>query len=246
LKIIITFLFLFISSILFSQEISGKIYDGKMVVGDIKITNLSTKKVTYSDDEGDFIIQAQPNDSIRFYSLFYKTHVLKIEEFHFDEKFVVELKEITNELDEIVLNQVREKEFNEEGYTNDFNKVLQNDIKNNPHLYQPATNGDADILAIVGLIAKLFKGKKSKKEAITTIDYEGYKTLFSTSDFFNNQFLNENLNITDEQKFLFFGFCSEKGIDSKLLLEKNQFLFIEELVKSSHEFLAILEKNKND
>ncbi|AXT19337.1 hypothetical protein D7030_13025 [Flavobacteriaceae bacterium AU392] len=244
MKIKVTLFFTIIPLIILSQEISGKIYDDKAVVSGVKITNITQNKITYTDENGDFKIVGALNDSIHFYSLFHKEQIIKITKGHLKEVFVVELKKITNNLDEVLLNKVLEKEFNQENHSTNFDGQIQEDIKQRPYLYQPPPSGNADILAIVGLVAKLFKSKKPKKEPLIPIGYEAFKTLFATSDFFTESLLKHQLHISDENKYSFFGYCSERGIDSKLLSKNKRILLLEELVKSSNEFLIVMEKNK--
>lgn len=244
MKIKITILFIFIPLLICSQNVSGKIYDDKTVVPGVRVTNISQNKTTYTDENGDFKIVGMLNDSIRFYSLFHKEQNIKIIEAHLKEVFVIELKKITNNLNEVLLTKVLEKEFNQEEHSTNFAGQIQEDIKRRPYLYQQAPSGNADILAIVGLVAKLFKSKKTKKEPLIPIGYDTFKTLFSTSDFFTESLLKNQLHISDENKYSFFNYCSERGIDSKLLSENKRIPLLEELVKSSNEFLITIKSNK--
>ena len=226
-----------------AQVITGKIYNDKSTIEDVIVTNITQSKTTYSNSEGNFKIDATINDSIRFTAGFYTTQFLKVKAIHFEEIFIIELKTDLNELDEVLLsNELKEKVFDEKKESVELQNLIKEDIKNNPHLYQPAPSGNADIFAIVGLVASLFKNKKSKKETVIPLDYNDFKDLFSTSEFFTEEFLVNDLNIPLKYKFQFFDFCAEYEIDSKLMTEENTFLLLDELIKSSNAFLRLIKK----
>src|SRR5690606_19469708 len=109
-----------------------------------------------------------------------------------------------------------------------------------------APSGNADIIAIVGLIAKLFKSKKSKKEAITYATYQQLQNLFSTNSYFNDTFLKRDLNIPAEYKNLFLEYCETQAIETKLLSPDNRFMLVDTLVKCSNDFLEIVNNHKKD
>ena len=158
------FLFLLFSIITSAQQITGKVYDSKSVLKNIKISNITKQIAVYSDDEGIFKIKAELNDSLVFSSIFYKEQRLQITQYHLDNVFVVELKKTTNSLDEVVLtSSPKAKEFSEEKYQANFGEQLKNDMKNNPHLYGQPSSGNMDFVKIIGLIGKLFKKKNKKR-----------------------------------------------------------------------------------
>jgi len=230
-----------------SQSIKGKVYDDAATVNGAKIVNITQQILTYTNDKGDFQIDATVGDSIVFSSLFHFEKTIKVTKSSFDDVMVVELKKIVNELDEVELtNEPTEKPFDPVVANETLQTQIQNDIKANPHLYSKSPSGNADIIAIVGLIAKLFKSKKPKKEAITYATYQQLQNLFSTNSYFNDTFLKRDLNIPAEYKNLFLEYCETQAIETKLLSPDNRFMLVDTLVKCSNDFLEIVNNHKKD
>lgn len=246
LKKLSYFFFLLFSITTSAQHITGKVYDSKSVLKNIKISNITKQSVVYSDDEGIFKIKAELNDSLVFSSIFYKEQRLQITQYHLDELFVVELEKTTNSLDEIAIkSNPKAKEFSEEKYQANFGEQLKNDMKNNPHLYGPPSSGNMDFVKIIGLIGKLFK-KKNKEDAIIYATYTDFKNTFEKSSFFNNKLLTDDLKIEADYKFLFFEFCETKQINLELLNKQHQVELLDLLFKASEEFLAFIERYKQN
>lgn len=230
-----------------SQSIKGKVYDDAATVNGAKIVNITQQILTYTNDKGDFQIGAAVGDSIVFSSLFHFEKTIKVTKPNFDDVMVVELKKIVNELDEVELtNEPTEKPFDPIVANETLQTQIQNDIKANPHLYSKSPSGNADIIAIVGLIAKLFKSKKPKKEAITYATYQQLQNLFSTNSYFNDTFFQRDLNIPAEYKNLFLEYCEAQAIETKLLVPDNRFMLVDTLVKCSNDFLEIVNNHKKD
>lgn len=239
------FLFLLCSIATSAQQITGKVYDNKSVLKDIKVSNITKQSTVYSDNQGLFKIKAELNDSIVLSSIFYKEQNITVTQYHLDNTFVVELKKITNSLDEIALKSTpKAKAFNEKKYNVSFSEQLKNDMKNNPHLYGPPPSGNMDIIKIIGLIGKLFKKKKT--DIIVYATYTDFKDLFEKDSFFNNTLLNKDLKIEDDYKYLFFEFCDAKQINIELLNAKHQVELLDRLFKISEEFLSFITQYKQD
>lgn len=67
----IIYVLLVVSNLVFSQQkITGKIYGEKAVAKHVRITNITQDTSTYSDEKGDFSINASENDTISFESSF--------------------------------------------------------------------------------------------------------------------------------------------------------------------------------
>ncbi len=239
-------LFLLVSITASAQEITGKVYDAKSVLKNIKISNITKQSAVYSDNEGIFKIKADLNDSLVFSSIFYKEQRLQITQYHLDSIFVVELKKTTNSLDEVTLkSNPKAKAFDQEIYQANFGEQLKNDMKNNPHLYGPPPSGNMDFVKIIGLISKLFK-KKNKDNVIVYATYTDLKNTFEKSSFFNDKLLTNDLKIEIDYKFLFFEFCETKQINLELLNKQHQVELLDQLFKASEEFLTFIERYKQE
>ncbi len=227
------------------QIVKGKVYDNETTVSGVKITNKTRQTTTYSNNHGDFAIEAAVNDSITFSSLFHKTQTIIIKKSDFDDVIVVELKKDINQLNEVVLTPEKAKPFDEQEANTHINKQFKSDIQRNPHLYSKVS-GNADFLAIAKLIGKLFKNKKPKDTITPPITIENFTQLFSTNAYFNEKLLKNDLNISEDYKHLFFEYCETQSLDSKLLQQEHRFLLLDALLKCSNDFLKIVSQHKKD
>lgn len=227
-----------------AQTLSGKVYDTKSVVKDMKVLNKSQNRLTVTNQDGDFSIEAKVNDTISFQSIFYHPLEVILKQSHFDDITVFEVKEIVSELDEVEIQSEPEQPvFEEETYNQDLHNLIKEDIKRNPGLYQsPNAQYGVDFIYLIGQVVKLFKRKRSKESTYKPITYKQMDSLFATSSFFNKRLATENLKIPEDKAKLFYDFCSAKGISSKLLLEENKMILLEELVVNSQLFLILLEE----
>ena len=228
-----------------AQTLKGKVYDATATVKGIKVFNETQKRVTATDEKGNFNIEAKVSDTLLFESLFHHPKAVILTDAHFEEIAVFELKKIVNELDEVEVKAEPEiLVFEEETYNTELHNLISEDIKNHPEKYKPveATYG-VNFIAIIGLVAKLFKKKnKFKAPVYEPITYEQMDSVFTKSTFFNKQLLTENLKIPIDKRYLFYDFCEAQYISSELLKEENKMQFLEELVVNSQLFLILLEE----
>lgn len=241
-------IFLFFLSFNFNlpaQTLSGKVYDTKTVVKDMKVINKTQHILTVTNKDGDFSIEAKVNDTISFQSIFYHPLEVVLKQSHFDDINVFEVEEIVSELDEVEIQSEPEQPiFKEETYNQNLQNLIKEDIKRNPGLYQsPNAQYGVDFIYLIGQVIKLFKKKNKHKEPIyQPISYEQIDSLFSKSSFFNKSLMTENLMIPEDKAKLFYDFCSAKGISSELLKEENKMMLLEELVTNSQLFLILIEE----
>ncbi len=240
-------LFLILPTTVISQNITGKIYDEESTVKGAKVFNISKNTSTYTDDKGNFKIQASVNDTLVFSSLFHKEKKVKLTENHLKETNVFELKKIVNTLDEVLLSENREVViFDDEVYAKILGLQMENDMKNNPYKYKPPPSGNLDFIKIAGLIGKLFKNKKKKDTPVIAIPYKAFDSLFKNDNFFNKELLTNQLQIKEAYKPLFFDYCDTKQIDKQLLKKENRVILLDSLFNCSKEFLEIVKKSKKD
>ncbi|MFP4845840.1 carboxypeptidase-like regulatory domain-containing protein [Winogradskyella sp. PE311] len=227
-----------------SQTLKGKVYDSKSTLTNIKVINKTQNRLTVTDEEGNFEIQAQINDTLSFESLFYHPKIEIVKQFHLNDTFVFELKKIVNELNEVeVKAEPKQPVFEEETYNSELNNLIKADIKSNPHLYKPAgENYGVDFIYLIGQVAKLFKSKKYKAPQYQAITYTQIDSLFKRSSFFNRRLAIENLKIPKERIHLYYDFCSAKGISSELLKDENRMQLLEQFVINSELFLELLDE----
>lgn len=240
-------LLLILPTTVISQNITGKIYDEESTIKGAKIFNISNNTSTYTDDKGDFKIQASVNDTLILSSLFHKEKKVKLTENHLKETNVFELKKIVNALDEVLLSENREVViFDAKIYAKIFSIQMKNDMKNRPYLYHPPPSENIDFIKIAGLIGKLFKIKKKKDAPFITATYKTFDSLFKNDEFFNKNLLTNQLQIKEAYKPLFFDYCDVKQIDKQLLKKENRVILLDSLFNCSKEFLEIVKKSKKD
>lgn len=247
-QLFIFVVFLCLPFIHYAQILNGKVYDDKSALKNIKIFNKTQGRVTITNKDGNFNIEAKVNDSIAFESLFYHKKTIVLNSSHFDDVAVFELKEILNELDEVeIMAEPEQPVFEEKAYNIELQNLIQEDIKNNPHLYTPAgaTQG-VDFVYLIGAVVKLFKKDRPKTQIYEPITYTQMDSLFKNSSFFDKQLITENLNIPEDKIYLFYDFCEAKQISSELLKDENKMTLLEELVLNSQLFLLLLEAYGED
>lgn len=115
--LILTFILPFIGS---SQTITGILFDAKSTAKNITIRNISERVISYSDENGAFEIQAKINDTLVFESILYKRKEIILKQIDFEDVFIVDLKRMLNELDEVILSPTKKnKAFDEKKKTSD-------------------------------------------------------------------------------------------------------------------------------
>ncbi|WP_179345265.1 hypothetical protein [Winogradskyella ursingii] len=232
-----------------SQIIKAKVYDSETTVKGIRVTNKTQNRVTGTNINGDFSIVAKISDTLTFTSLFHHPKEVVVTEKHFGETIVFELDKIINELEEVqVKAEPKQPLFTQETYNANLQNLIKEDIKNNPHLYQPAgaTYG-VDFIYLIGQVIKLFKRKDTYKEPIyAPITYMQLDSLFAKNSFFNERLLTKSLKIPLEKKYLFLEFLEAKQLSSELLKEDKKMDLLEAMVQSSDLFLILLEEYGNE
>ncbi|WP_299386220.1 hypothetical protein [uncultured Lacinutrix sp.] len=240
-------LILFCPITLLAQTVNGVIYNATSTIEDIKIENLSNKKITYTNKNGAFTITAKTNDTLKVSAFLYKTQNIIVKPIHEKEALVIQLKETKNTLEEVNINGTeKEKIADVKATETNLKNALLEDIKNNPHLYGKMPEGNLDIIKIIGLVAKLFKNK-NKADPFVPVSYENLISLFNNKhSLFNDALLTETLDIEKDKKFLFFEFVEAKNIDSKLLTENKDLDLLENIIKASEEFNTIIKNFKRE
>ena len=231
-----------------AQTVNGIVYDSITTIENIKITNLSSNKMTASDTNGTFSIAAKIGDTLHISSVFYNEQKLVLKDYHFFESVVIELKQVLNTLDEVqLIEPYKETLANINVVETELKNQILADIKNNPHLYskQP-TAGGIDIIQVIGLIAKLFENKdKYIEPPFIEMTFEDLESLFENSSIFNRRFLTQDLAIEEEYIPLFFEFIIKNQLDSKLLEKDKEVDLIELFVQKGKAFNKIIADFKN-
>ncbi|GAA4291348.1 hypothetical protein [Aestuariibaculum suncheonense] len=230
-----TWLLLFVfSASISAQTITGKVYNEKSTAKNIGVFNLTTRDYTYTNEEGDFSIEASVSDTLLFSSAFYKPQNLIVQDKHFKTTNIIELKTQVNTLGTVNLSNT--PKFSTNKYQANLATQIQNDIKNRPYLYQPPPNPQGDLTLLIDLVKDLFKSKKVKENPVKPMTYKSFYSLFNTNNFFSENLLKNDLNIDPKHIPLFFDYCDTKTLNEDLLKEHNQMILLDSLIKFSKEF----------
>lgn len=253
LRIISCFLIIFFGIKTQSQTTAGKVYAEDKTKEGVLIINTTQDKMVSTDKWGNFKIAAEVGDSLIFSASFFGTQKFRVEPYQLEDKWVVELKEVLNELGEVRLTSTafKVKEFSLGEYDKNFNNWLQKDIQKNRFLYRPGPSTLGINFKTIG--RKLWKEIKSNKKEKTKnfpaqfriLELEELIAFFKTDDFFDTNLLRNQLEISAKEEGMFFDYCYSQQIDARLLQKKNQIRFLDYLLKRSKEFHQLSQETLN-
>ena len=231
-------LLFFISTNIYAQKFHGQVFStlDSLPLQDIKVVNVNQKKLTYSNENGEFYIKAKPNDIISFQSLFFEEKSIVYKDFD-GKKLIVYLQEKTNILDEVAVMGV--VKFDAEKLNSELNKSIKADkevIKNKPPMYMGKTALEGNIFSLLGVIINIFKKEKSEGPVYISIDFDFLEGLFlNKQNMYNDKFLTEVLHIESQRKYLFFNYCDilKYTIPEN---EFNDFVLLDFLITQSENF----------
>lgn len=254
------FLFLVFSVISFSQELPRTLLKGIVVsdsleVENITIDNVTAKKVTSTDEKGNFRLMVKEKDTLIFSGVSFKSSVLVITYGHMNEEVLkIKLKVRVNELEELIVRpytlsgnletdskhlKVKTVDLNlvNLDFSDPFPKVNKADsaLKNIMPGSGNQFNG-VDFVALGKMVGgKLFKSKPKPKRT----EFVSEK-IFSEAvkEKFNPSFFTQTLKLKTEEIDLFLAFCDDTSLENRALLNlKNEFALIDFLLKKSEEYL---------
>tara|TARA_R110002012_G_scaffold304388_2_gene507867 strand:+ start:677 stop:1477 length:801 start_codon:yes stop_codon:yes gene_type:complete len=254
------FIFLFFISTSIAQvpnrvEVSGQIFFNLAEKDGITVYNLSSNKGTITDSDGQFKITVAEKDVLEFSSLLIQSKKVIVSEKDIKNKSIkVFLVELVNNLDEVVvledglsgdLNKDVDdvKVFNtnidvslgsidmdEDQFSADYKTAADNIITRQGQYYNMA-----DGMAIVRLVAGLFKNDKKELEKRVLAQEQRIKALKLTDKYSNTYYI-ENFNIPADKVQAFIAFA-EENLDQNLLLKGKELDLIEYLNTQSTIFL---------
>ncbi|WP_299277825.1 hypothetical protein [uncultured Psychroserpens sp.] len=244
MKLLRLFILLIIPLCSNAQTIKGIIYDAEATIKGAKFVNKTQNILTYSNGKGVFEIEAKLNDTIVVSSLFHHQKTITVTQNYFGQDVVIELKKVTNELDEVEISKVNEKKVDTLLIASTTAKQGQIAFKERVFGSGKNLQPTLDLIKLANLIGKLFK---KKEETIKIIEVEDLQKLFKKGALFNEKFLRDELKIQKQHEYLFFVYCNAQQLNSSLLSKSNEFSLLDELLKHSKAFNILLEEhNKKD
>lgn len=129
MKIFLFSCFLLLFQQVYSQRINGKIVSDSVFVNQVLVVNINSQEKNYSNSQGQFIINADLGDELRFVKEGYERNVLKV--INHDEVLINLIKLIT-EIEEVEVKKKLSGNLGEDSklFNQNKNKVaLNNDLK---------------------------------------------------------------------------------------------------------------------
>lgn len=235
---------------LFAQKslvkIEGVVKSDSIFLENINILNLTQNYGASSNSKGAFTLFAKLGDSVMFSSISYTNRVIKISETHINEKkLLIFLEQDLNELDEILLTPKVRLDFgNIDVQKGIILNTTENSKKKGPDLRRMTDptygNTGVDFISIFKLITKNLRLKNKEKKAAQKenerLIEEFPDKLFSL---YEANFFTEELNIPDDQIYLFLEYCQENGLSNHL--NSNEFQIKNFLIVESRKYNKIRE-----
>lgn len=226
-------LLLVLSSICsYAQEIEGYVYDAQGRVSGVRIHNVSQDFIEVSNPNGYFRVEAAVGDTVHFSSVAYDLYELIVEEQDLEKKMVVELKFST--LDEVRITGYRARNTDINDLDSELAGQIQKDIKKHPNYYRTSKGNIGNIIQSVIDLFK--KDKASEPTDPEVIGFEDFEVLFFRDDFFDEEFLSQELGIPSENHELFYEFLASQQLEYSYLKNSSKLDLIDKLYHYSNEY----------
>jgi len=129
LKKLLSVTLLFISHFIFSQQIRGRIVSDSVVANQVLVVNINSQEKTYSDSKGQFFINANIGDELRFIKLGYERKVINVKN---DNELLINLIKLTIKIEEVEVKKKLSGNLSKDSKLFDENRkkvILNNDLK---------------------------------------------------------------------------------------------------------------------
>ena len=256
-RILFLFSFLFITTLIFGQDVDRITIKGRIVTGTsvsvqgIAIYNLTSEKETITDLDGSFEIKAGLNDRLVFKAIHLQLFELLIDEAILKSKTMnVHLNPVTYGLEEVYISKIELTGYLEQDQENikvyplppmpDISYASLNfEYELAPDALSPVRNEalrtdeiefGIDGMAIIGALVGLFvKNKKSiNKDNKTPVFLEG-----DLRERYKTSFFKEIFGISSDKINDFILYAEDHGLTEKYLLPENQLDLLEFLMQQS-------------
>lgn len=129
MKKLLSVTLLFISHFIFSQQISGTIISDSASVNQVLVININSQEKTYSDSEGQFLINAKVGDELRFIKLGYERKIINLKN---DNELLINLIKLAIAIEEVEVKKKLSGNLSKDSKLFDENRkkvTLNNDLK---------------------------------------------------------------------------------------------------------------------
>lgn len=237
--LLLLFFFTFLNC--FSQDrktIHGKVVFNEMAIEKIDVVNLTIKKSSTTDAEGNFSIEAKAGDELFILSNdYYDIKIMLTKEDFTSEKFIIKLSKKPIELKEVAITKV--EKINVKVSPEEIRMAKIAKFENSPKVLGVYTGEMPYGVDFVGLFKKIFKSNK-KKDKNETPKFASFKE-YAVSKFDVNEFFYKKLDINLEELDLFMAFC-ESDDNYKGIMEREDTLETLEFLTSKNEAFKKMER----
>ena len=98
MKKILLITFLFIPLVIFSQLINGRIISDSVAINEVMIININSQHKTYSNSQGQFSINANIGDELRFVKLGYERKTINVSNYN---DLLINIVKLAIEIEEV-------------------------------------------------------------------------------------------------------------------------------------------------
>ncbi len=210
MKQTLLFLLLFLSHCFgFSQTerlIHGKVLSGAVVLKNVDIVNLNSKRNTVTDSEGNFSILAKAGDELFLISKEYTDQKIKLNQTDFDKNNLnIQLEKKPIELDNINIVKIQNMKIKlTEGEIDEMRINKQSNTPKVLGVYDGTIENGVDFIKLGRRLIHLLK-KKDKDPLIKMAPAPSFKSYLDAH--FDTLFYLQKLNLQPEEINLFVSFC---------------------------------------
>lgn len=232
----------------------GTVVADSLDVDNIVVRNTTSKKITITDDKGNFSMFVKEKDTLVFSAIAFNSSVLIINHSHLEDKLVkIRLSVKINELDEIVVRpyaltgnleadskNLKIKTVDVDEKKIDFSNPLPkyNKVDNSLAQITPGSGNSfsgMDFVAIGKKAKNAIFGRKTKEKKIEYVTEKVFSE--GVKEKFDPQFFTETLKLKPEEIDLFLAYCDDTSPESRALLNpKKEFELIDFLQKKIEEY----------
>ena len=242
--LLLSFLFSYCFS--FSQTeklIRGKVLSGELLLKNIDIVNINSKKSVITDSNGDFTILAKVEDELFILSKEYNDLKIKLTQKEFEkDNLVITIEKKPIEIEEVkVQNKIKVRPIITQADLDAIKLSKQASNPKVPNVYTGEIENGMDFIRLGKDIIGLFKNKDKvkPKKSLPLIGFKDY--IHAT---FNEDFFSKKLKLNSDEIGLFLSFCEVDSKARTIVEHQNEFETMDFLISKKEDFKKLNSFNK--
>ncbi|NRT16030.1 hypothetical protein HNP99_002392 [Flavobacterium sp. 28A] len=222
----------------FSQNIKGKVMCNSYIIPNVEVINSFTKKLTTTDAEGNFSIDAKTNDLLVFVSKEHQLKKLTINPLLFiNNELIVELTLNAEELNEVVVTNMPSIKLSkddswEQTKLDQYTLEKRTAAPKVQGVYTGELVNGVDFMRIGGMLLSLFiKDKEPAKKEPAEVLFKDF-----VKSHCNQSYFEKTLDIKPEKIGLFMEFCDADPRSKSITTSKNVLTLMDFLLEKKTAF----------